>query len=442
MHNEPVTARHRRPAPDRFRRGGASAEGAGGGPPPVQGVIPTPGPELAARLPASDMTPPRFRFRIIYRTEPTDHWPPAVHEPLPLPPSPSTHTPRLPRTSLCDRVTRWITMAMVGAALWSSFSRPQLRSLQQEPRHGTATGDGPSPAETLATLHAPHPATGDPGPAATESPYALHARLVDLHRLHAEEETRMLTAGINAVCNLPHAGTGDFFFAMGTLLAPPSSQATLSLDQVDRRVDAFRASVAWRATLPTSLFLVVMTELLGGPNAPQDGLARLLRVWSHRLEELPTSPVRDGLELSRTLSVSVAKTTARALGGTSISSAHLRTLVGVVCQEPDDLQAGQASTTDLARAGERVANAMVYLTEVITPESASAEPRGRLFEANLRRCLQLARANTFREPRWMGAILQGLPVQENVVEANAWLPGGRLAIIAREEMALSAAADL
>ncbi len=363
-------------------------------------------------------------------------------------PRPRTAVPAAShRNSLCTRTARWLCAGagLLGLAWLTGFrgARDAVRSLPgTQPAMDSRIDHWVEPPVGPRVEAQVQPRARPSGPDEWDSrwgpPGTLPASLT--HKLQAlaqEEETggtALMTGNMRATFEMD-----DQFQATKVLLAlllPPAG-TPLSVAQVDRRVNAFRATPHWRKDDATVCFLTAMLELMKRTGIEEAPLAHLLRVWSWRYGEPQESPAdASDTPLSRTLSVSIASMSAYLLGGSEIAETHLRILIEAVCRAPEGIPAGKGRDQVLDRHGVIVARALLDLVQALSqPKSGSSSATlTRLHEPQLRRCLRLMLAVPYRDGRWKRSILDGFDSLERIVQAQGWLPPGRLERLVHEAL--------
>lgn len=289
----------------------------------------------------------------------------------------------------------WGGAAVVGAAL--------LRHLQR--RSTDAPAEGPQSATTDVVSHdAAPPSTRredrDPPSALTQA--LLAGPRSDL-ALTREIETLLSQAS-------PQAGLQ----ALATRLTG-GPRRMVTLQTVDRLVDAYRASRHWRQHDAMRDFLVGMIRAIRPGDMSGAHLEHLLRVWSwHYGELVDDRDAPDGLHPT-TLTRVIPSAVAEGLGGPLISRTHLGLLIGAVSRSPEGLPREDLDEATLMRHAEHVATA-IGLVVVVTmpPHRRSAGPTGDAVQIDVphgEACARMLRAQIRGEPLWYAAVFAALSGQ-------------------------------
>ncbi len=298
----------------------------------------------------------------------------------------------------------WGGAAVVGAAL--------MRHLQR--RSTDAPTEGPRGVSTDAIGHdAAPPSTSredrDPPSALTQALLAGASRDLALTR---EIETLLSQAS-------PQAGLQ----ALVTRLAG-GPRRMVTLQTVDRLVDAYRASRHWRRHDAMRDFLAGMIRAIRPGDMSGAHLEHLLRVWSWHYGELADERnAPDGFHPT-TLTWAIPSTVAEGLGGPLISHTHLGLLIGAVSRPPEGLPREDLDEVTLMRHAEHVAAAIGYVITVTMPlHPRSAGHTGVAAQIDVphgEACLRMLKAQIVGEPRWYAAVFAALSGQTlDAVSAHA-----------------------
>lgn len=328
-----------------------------------------------------------------------------------------------PRTSLCSRAVRCLTLASAGLLgiltlkLLASTPYPDHLPAAQRTWPEAEPGGVTHHRETLADAwridEEAHTALSMPLPCSLEDTPAAPAG--DLRH------TPTLTEVMDSIFT-----ERNRLKALALVASMAGDQAAgLPIDAVERMVSSFRASRRWREPDATREFMEAMILPFDNICISNAHLEQLLKVWDWTYGDVSGQLIDEGSDLGWTLTDSIARPLARHLGGVDMADSHKAILIRAVCKEPTGIPKPNGDDRILmahaSRVGEALAEVLIQLNTVRHPWPDHV----RWVEANVLAYLHYPLTQPYTDARWKPAIFRALQDQGTNPRVTALIPAHR-----------------